>query len=242
MIIYRITNSVNSKVYIGQTIRTMEERIASHRYESKKNRNGLPLYYAMAKYGFDKFTFEVIDNGSSIEELNKKEESHIDKLDSLHPNGYNMDNGGNNKNTSEVTRKKMSESRKKFLSNKENHPNWGKHLSKETRDKIGVVHKGKTISNEQKLHFSKNYSGENHPMFGKTFSIETRDKMSKSKKGKKNPNLGLSKRRQVLCLDTNTVYDSVKIAAESIGVSRSGIAMVARGEINQIKGFRFKYL
>jgi group I intron endonuclease len=133
MVIYKITNTINDKVYVGQTTRDLHERIASHKYCAGNRTNNLPIYNAMAKYGFDNFTFEEIDNASSIEELNKKEELHIEQLGSLFPNGYNLMSGGQNRLDSEETKKKKSRSRKILLSNKENHPNWGKTSGKAKR-------------------------------------------------------------------------------------------------------------
>jgi len=126
MVIYKATNKMNGKEYIGQTIRDLSVRITEHKYSAFNRTNNLPFGNAMAKYGFENFVFEEIDSASSIEELNKKEELYISKFNTLFPNGYNLDLGGNNKNTSEYTRKKQSEFRKALFSNKENHPNWRK--------------------------------------------------------------------------------------------------------------------
>ena len=237
MVIYKITNSINDKVYVGQTINDLHIRTNEHRYESIKNRRNLPLYNAMAKYGFDKFTFEVVDTASSIEELNKKEIDYIEQLGSLHPNGYNMDGGGNNKNTSLATRKKMSDAKK------------GKPLSEACRIASIKCHLGSKASKETKEKMRQANLGEKNPRFGKVGTMlgkhltdGQKKKISKSKKGKKNLNLGLSKRKKIICLDTGVTYDSVKIAALALNITYSGIAMSAKGEINTHRGFRFKYL
>lgn len=73
MIIYLIENVVNNKVYVGQTIRTLEQRWAAH-VQSMKNGNGCPaLMNAMLKYGVENFTIKQIDSASTKEELDKKE-------------------------------------------------------------------------------------------------------------------------------------------------------------------------
>jgi hypothetical protein len=64
-----------------------------------------------------------------------------------------------------------------------NHPLWSTHLSKETRKKISLAHKGMKFSKEHKRKLSKNHadlSGKNNPNYGKHPSKETRQKMSKS--------------------------------------------------------------
>ena len=56
MIIYKITNNINNKIYIGQTTRTLEERIAEH----KRKRNPL-ISKAIKKYGIEKPTLRIRD-------------------------------------------------------------------------------------------------------------------------------------------------------------------------------------
>lgn len=66
---------------------------------------------------------------------------------------------------------------------KETHPNWGKHLSEETKAKISESHKGKTLSEETKAKMSKSRSGERNPNYGKVFTEEHRKHLSESHKG-----------------------------------------------------------
>jgi len=66
---------------------------------------------------------------------------------------------------------------------KEDHPNWGKHLSEKTKSKISDSHKGKKLSEETKAKMSKSRSGPNNPNYGKTFSEEWKKHLSESHKG-----------------------------------------------------------
>ena len=96
--IYKITNSVNNKVYIGQTTRTVEQRFQEHLKScSEKSKSTLHLYQAMNLYGKDKFQIEQIDIAASQEELNQKEIYWIEYYDSM-TNGYNMMPGGSEEN------------------------------------------------------------------------------------------------------------------------------------------------
>lgn len=107
MWIYKITNLVNNKVYIGQTRRSVEERWRDHCTLTKSKHKSL-IRLAIAKYGQDSFKVEIIDFCSSLDELNIKEQTRIEEFSSLSPNGYNLDLGGRSKIVHEESRKKMS--------------------------------------------------------------------------------------------------------------------------------------
>ena len=97
MLIYKITNDVNDKIYIGQTTKTLEDRILTHRNSYVCNCDTY-LYNAMHKYGWEKFHFEVIDESPTTqEELDQLEAYYIEKYDSI-KNGYNMIGGGSGAN------------------------------------------------------------------------------------------------------------------------------------------------
>ena len=56
MIIYKSTNKITGKIYIGQTTHTLDKRIKGHINESKKDKNR-PFLLSINKYGVDNFTF-----------------------------------------------------------------------------------------------------------------------------------------------------------------------------------------
>ena len=129
MLVYKISNDINNKVYIGITEQSLETRWNSHLIAARKNVNR-HLYNAMNKYGIEHFHIEILDdNINSKEELLKKEIYYISKYNSANNNfGYNMTNGGDTNPMScditkkkhkksmqsEKTRKKISESMKKY--------------------------------------------------------------------------------------------------------------------------------
>ena len=63
MLIYIIKNKINDKVYIGQTVRTLSERIEDYRKESLYYPDSRPIIRAMARYGFQNFYWEVLEDG-----------------------------------------------------------------------------------------------------------------------------------------------------------------------------------
>lgn len=115
MIIYKATNIINNKIYIGQTTQTLDKRRKAHerayKYKSSKE---MIIAKAIKKYGKENFTWEIIDTATSLDELNQKEEYWINKLNSLAENGYgyNDKRGGNNHKHSERTKNKISKAQR----------------------------------------------------------------------------------------------------------------------------------
>ena len=98
-LIYKITNNINGKIYIGKTDRTLQERIKHHKEDSK--REVRPLYNATNKYGWENFSFEIVEDDLTPEEATEREVYWIDKLRSYagfpDSNGYNATLGGEGK-------------------------------------------------------------------------------------------------------------------------------------------------
>lgn len=105
MKIYTITNLINGKKYVGQTIQK-NPRERWHRHCSPHPIE-TAIHKAIEKYGKDNFEFKIVDEAHSIDELNRKEVVWIKSLDTYR-NGYNRDIGGNNRAMSVETRKKIS--------------------------------------------------------------------------------------------------------------------------------------
>lgn len=88
MWIYKITNIQNNKIYIGQTIRPIQQRFNRHINDALNNTLNTHFARAIRKYGKDNFYIEEIDIATSQEELNQKEQYWIQYYDSIN-NGYN---------------------------------------------------------------------------------------------------------------------------------------------------------
>jgi len=92
--IYLITNLINNKKYVGQTIQKPEIRFNYHlNYASKDyNISNMPLSRAINKYGKNNFKFEILEE-CLIDDLNERESYYIKKYDSFY-SGYNATLGG----------------------------------------------------------------------------------------------------------------------------------------------------
>ena len=94
MIIYKITNNVNAKSYIGQTKFSLGHRQKQH-FRSLKNGSRLYIHNALRKWGKDSFSWEVLEYCKTADELNEKEKHHIELCQSYWTkNGYNLTYGG----------------------------------------------------------------------------------------------------------------------------------------------------
>jgi len=117
-IIYKHTNKINGKAYIGKTSLSMEERLKQHLDETKDTNNNRLFVKALKKYGVENFESEILENDCI--DTNEREKFFIKKYKTHFVNGYgyNMTDGGdggdvisNHPNREEIV-KKMSESKK----------------------------------------------------------------------------------------------------------------------------------
>ena len=155
MVIYLIFCPQSGKGYIGQTIRGVHDRWIRHRRDAI-NGSPTPFHRAIIKYGEDAFEFSVLATASTIDELNVLEKHYIKVQNTLVPNGYNLQSGGNGYEVMEETRVKQS------LTSS------GRKHSAETKAKISAAQKGKPRK-----------TGHRH-------SEETKAQMSASAKGLRN--------------------------------------------------------
>ena len=141
MIVYKITNKINGKVYIGQTINAMQKRWRDHKNSHKQH----PLQNSMLKHGKENFSIEQIDSASSQEELNEKEAYWINFYDSRNSEkGYNLREAGSHGSQSESTKQKLREA------------HLGMSHTEETKQRLSEVNKGKHLSDETRLKISQN--------------------------------------------------------------------------------------
>jgi len=180
LIVYKISNMKNLRVYIGITTQKLLIRWAQHKRVSAGNKKLRSLHFDIKKYGKENFTIEAIETCSSRKVLNSREKFWIKKLDSFN-NGYNLTTGGGrNFKMSEDTKRKISIAKKGKMS-KEQRASIKK-ATKNNKNFLGYKHTDTT-----KKEMSKNRKGRNNSMFGKEHTDITKKKISKSKVGKLNP-------------------------------------------------------
>jgi group I intron endonuclease len=107
--VYLIRNSVNGKVYVGQTTYSrVEQRWACHKSAARKA-SRLPLHRALRKYGTERFEIITLHQAFSKEELDEMEMRAIWTHDALNPEcGYNLSPGGSRGKHTDESRRKIS--------------------------------------------------------------------------------------------------------------------------------------
>ena len=115
MIVYKITNNINGKSYIGQTV-NLKKRLCEH----KRARKNTAISHAINKYGFLNFSVEILSYCVSRVGLNKMEQFYINSHNTTVPFGYNIRSGGGQGHTCSVgLRKLISENTKSAMNRPE---------------------------------------------------------------------------------------------------------------------------
>ena len=175
--IYLITNTITGKKYIGQS-KGIKKRLQRHirAASSKKKGESFYLHNAISKYGIENFKFETIIYATNSEYLNLMEQKCIESFNTLAPNGYNLDTGGQfNKSFSEATIEKLK-GRTPWNKGKKMPPEFGQKVSKSCMGRIGN-NKGGIRTEEQKRKQSEKMKGRIPGNKGLPMTEEQKQKM-----------------------------------------------------------------
>ena len=228
LIVYKYTNKINGKVYIGITSKSLHTR---HREHMKSLRDGTYFHNAIKKHGVDAFDLQVIDKAETRDELCQLEKHYIELYKSFayrdDSKGYNCTIGGDgmtgrlgklNSQYGISPKERMNEEQYASWLDKINNP------SDETRRKISEAWKG------------------NKYFLGKKHTEETKKKMSESKKGRIAPN-----KLKVKQFDLNgnylATFNSLTEATQVMTDSKSStcICMALKGNKKTAYGYIWKY-
>lgn len=214
--IYKITNTVNGKCYIGQS-RDIEARWQKH-LSAYKSSPDWELYRAFKKYGISKFTFEIVEE-CQINELNEREIYWIAQYDSFN-NGYNMTLGGeacNGTNDKKVYQYTVS----------------GDFVAE-----YKSAHEAARVLNIQFTNICKVCRGERKTAGGFGWSYDKHDSVQpiKTKRLGDGTVLQFTKEGQFIA-----EYPTAAEADRMTGISRTTIGLVCKGKGKTAGGFVWKY-
>jgi len=217
MYIYKTTNLINGKVYIGKSEKKFTDEYLG---------SGVLLYKAIKKYGKGNFKVELIEECDTIESLNDREKFWINEY--MGEGCYNIAEGGNGG----WTTKHYSEEETKEYKQKLSDSGKGRVMSEETKEKLRAQNTGKfygnteTISNKIKELWKDPNSIFNSDEYrnrlseaGKKrkWSDETKRKISESKLGARNWSAIKVKVGDV-------VYDTIKKCSEEYKISSTAVS------------------
>jgi group I intron endonuclease len=254
MIIYKTTNLINNKFYIGKDSRNNPSYLGS----------GLALLNAIKKYGKENFKKEILQYCTSLEELSSAEIAWITKLDANNRKiSYNIACGGQGGNLGSEVNARISRNLRKVL--KERTPEQ-KAIS-QSRFRATIANRSPEARKIVFDNLSKSKKGQipwckgikiPEVMRGKPrkpVSEETKELMrnkirtpehskhiSEAKKGKPN----LKCRRKVKQLNMYTgelikIWDSMTMASQALGATPTNIKKTIDGKCNYCKGFKWAY-
>lgn len=269
--IYKITNTLNGKAYIGETKQDdVQKRWNAHKKSIKYN-NGCPLLtQAFNKYGIDKFKFEVLIicfNDACFE----LEKYYIKKYNTFGENGYNGTPGGEGggafrgrKHTPENVQK-IKERSREYYKSEENRQKLSNILKQKYktdpsyREKISQAQKERVRQNIHNLQHKNN----NGTIIKRKYAQEIKEKISKSllkyyqtntpEKHKMRENVKQKMSEKTIARIGRPVYKispekniigiymCIKEAADKTGIPRSSIQAAANGRMTIAGGFGWKY-
>jgi len=197
-VVYICKNKINNKVYVGQTVRKLKERIYDHLNKTKLKKNN-HFHNALKKHGKENFVWEILEENIKEEDLDDKEIFYIKKYESYKKEkGYNSLIGGKSNRISlnKEVREKMSIKRLKNMEENRKKYN-GFAMSPSTREKMSKSRIGTSMCEGAKEKLRKANIGKKKITkeqieklrkvnIGKRHKEESKIKMSESKTGEKN--------------------------------------------------------
>lgn len=227
--VYKITNSVNGKLYIGISANP-DKRWWEHRNQTRKTHTR--LYNAFRKYGVEAFTFEILCWCDTREDARELENLAVEVCDTI-ATGYNMCPGGGG-----------------GIAGPDN-PAYGKPLPADVRAKMSAAAKKRGMSDERKAALALSRKGSKKSekwkqaasarLKDKPLSQAHKNKLSEAWKRRKERNEPVHNAKRVVCTQTGEVFGSIAGAARHLEVSAYLLAKHLNGGLCSVKGFTFRW-
>lgn len=221
MIIYKTTNLINNKFYIGKDAKNTKSYFGS----------GKVLKLAIKKYGKENFKKETLKECKTLEELNELEKFYISYFDSTNPKrGYNLTDGGTGGDT-------WTNNRKDTHWNKGRTPwNLGTAISAEQKQKISDSLKSLNLGANKTSY----KPGKDHILYGTKQKQETIDKRKETLKlNGTYENTAKRQMKRVINEDDGKIFDSILSTADYYNLTKDQVGSSCRGKT---KKYSFKFV
>lgn len=212
--IYKITNLINGKCYIGQTT-DARRRWQEHRAKGYNQEKNKILYYAFDKYGLNNFSFKIIEQ--QIENYNEREKYWIRFYDS-YENGYNMTEGGD----------------EPPLHVKENNP-FATHTQEEVNHVIDLILNTNKKLKDIAIETGYDYSTIKRISNGKLWHNEKLNYPLRKENGRKYQ----KERAELIIYDLLNTTLTQKAIAEKYGCARSTVTAINSGKNNKKENLQY---
>lgn len=242
--VYRATNRIDGKMYVGMTCRTFVRRKNAHLREVAHPH--YPFHRAMAKYGIDAFDWDILFESDDRNELIAQEKNYIREMGCQVPKGYNITPGGEGVVHNESMRKKKKELALQQHRDPVKRAKWEEAIRNVDRNKYG--------NNMRHLHEDVEFYEKWHESCLQSWSPERRQHFAMLMKKRMEEKYGTEREREiharavkiarslgkewriensrernrvsVLCVEDGICHSSVKTAAEYYGIDRRLISAV----------------
>jgi group I intron endonuclease len=240
MLIYKLTNLLNGKIYVGKTKNSLSDRLSTHKSEAKRSRSNQYIHKAIRKYGWENFKSEIIeDNIDSLKNLNNREIFYIALYNSTNRGiGYNLSPGGDGGHGLSGPAHHCFGKKLPWLSEK-NKKNKGKtyeeiygvEKAEEMKKSMSDIQTGRIHSEE-----SKNKGGVARKKAWKRGVYDKPEIRAAFSYNKGKPS---ARRVRVYSPELNMEFESLAAAATHIKTTPGNICSVVKGNLKHIKGYTF---
>lgn len=217
MLVYKATNRINNKVYIGQTTKSLKERIRSHLKSSKRMSSKSIFHKAIRKYGIESFDWEILIECDNYIDLDLYELEAIVAYDAIE-NGYNLTLGGSGMH--------------------------GYKHSNKTKIKISRSGKGRRLSAEARLNIKKGkINSYKDPEYREKHRQGAINRWSKLEQRINQAIIGGSKEFKMFDSNGVLVWQGVckSICCKLYNLDSTCVFRCLEGRYKQHKGYTFKY-
>lgn len=224
--IYQITNAINGKSYVGQSI-DVERRFIEHRNPHGKMTS---IKLAIKKYGVGNFVFKILEE-CSVERLDERE---VFWISNIKPE-YNRSSGGSgckDHKVSQDVRKTLSEKNKQYWMLLPDEKKL-EVCSRLTGQPAGHSVKQSTREKLRQANIGKKQSYERIQKFRETMRIKKENGWVKDNS---------YRRKKIICIETGESFSSVKEAAAQLGLNPNGISAVLNNRQENTRGKHFSYV